>query len=389
MKKIVFTLISIIIILVFVEFGLHVIDYITRENAKERPRGYLRLSYYNDRDWAPQYWREFFEALNKDFVPFLTWNNAEYHGKYINIDQHFVRKTWNPEKNHTETPKVIYTFGGSTMWGTGARDDYTIASQMSKVLHQNGIDAIVKNYGEVGYNFQQEIIQLILLLREGHIPDYAIFYDGVNDVYGSYQHGRVGAQINFDRHKERFDRKVLSSGEHLKIWLSDLIHEKFMIYKAVSRTKALVKPQTRFTEVASSYGEAKAKEFSREIVENYLKSMELLDKLSKAYGFKYLCLWQPVTLTEKKLTEEEEKLTDYRISDRAIRTIYMTAKEILSETDRDNFFNIWNVLAERKKLFYIDFCHLTEEGNMVVAEKIVSILKDKYFPESVPENIGQ
>ncbi len=42
-------------------------------------------------------------------------------------------------------------------------------------------------------------VRLVLLLREGHRPDYVIFYDGANDVYAAYQAGRAGAVQNTDR----------------------------------------------------------------------------------------------------------------------------------------------------------------------------------------------
>ena len=68
--------------------------------------------------------------------------------------------------------------------GTGADDARTIPSY----LPRNG--ERVLNLGESGYNSIQELIQLQIMLLEGHKPKEVIFYDGVNDGYRFCQNSK-------------------------------------------------------------------------------------------------------------------------------------------------------------------------------------------------------
>src|SRR5262249_6342036 len=48
------------------------------------------------------------------------------------------------------------------------------------------------NVGQSGYVSTQEVIELSLQIRNGNIPDVAIFYDGINDTDAAFQHGVAG-----------------------------------------------------------------------------------------------------------------------------------------------------------------------------------------------------
>ena len=49
-------------------------------------------------------------------------------------------------------------FGGSTMWGTGARDACTIPSLLARALQGRGMSLEIINFGETGYVRTQEVI---------------------------------------------------------------------------------------------------------------------------------------------------------------------------------------------------------------------------------------
>ncbi|MER3445854.1 MAG: hypothetical protein C4291_03015 [Candidatus Dadabacteria bacterium] len=82
-------------------------------------------------------------------------------------------------------------FGGSTMWGTEARDDFTIPSILSKKLWRRGIRCDIVNFSGSGYVSTQEVIALLIELQRGNIPNLVIFYDGINDTYSAYQHNSI------------------------------------------------------------------------------------------------------------------------------------------------------------------------------------------------------
>lgn len=89
------------------------------------------------------------------------------------------------------------------MWGSGARDSFTIPSLLSQILSEHGISIHVVNYGESGFVSTQEVIALMLQLKKGNIPDVVMFYDGVNDTFSAFQHGIAGIPQNeFNRFRE-------------------------------------------------------------------------------------------------------------------------------------------------------------------------------------------
>ena len=42
-------------------------------------------------------------------------------------------------------------------------------------------------------------------------------------------------------------------------------------------------------------------------VQYYAQSLDLLDHLAQAYGFKYVCFWQPTLFTEARASPQETK----------------------------------------------------------------------------------
>ena len=94
-------------------------------------------------------------------------------------------------------------FGGSTMWGTGGRDEGTIPAALARELRGHGIVPEITNFGETGYVNTQEVLLLALQLQKGRVPDLVIFYDGINDTGSAFQLRRAGMPHNeFNRVKE-------------------------------------------------------------------------------------------------------------------------------------------------------------------------------------------
>jgi lysophospholipase L1-like esterase len=94
-------------------------------------------------------------------------------------------------------------FGGSTMWGAGSRDSFTVPSLLARALQGRELRVEITNFGETGYVSTQGVITLLLQLRKGNVPDAVIFYEGVNDTYSAYQNGIAGIPQNeFNRVKE-------------------------------------------------------------------------------------------------------------------------------------------------------------------------------------------
>ena len=120
---------------------------------------YRALSFWEDGEAPPapqQFWAE--QSLTRvQWLPYSYWVVAPFEGQYIHIDSNGLRYTpsYVPEGAEALT---IGIFGGSTVWGEGARDAYTIAGHLARLLAENNTPQRVINYGQTGYVSTQDMI---------------------------------------------------------------------------------------------------------------------------------------------------------------------------------------------------------------------------------------
>ena len=74
----------------------------------------------------------------------------------------------------------IYCFGGSTLWGSGVKDEHTIPGFLNAVNKKDKYQFL--NFGVPAFNSTQELLKLTNLITSGKIPDKVIIYDGANDI---------------------------------------------------------------------------------------------------------------------------------------------------------------------------------------------------------------
>jgi hypothetical protein len=90
--------------------------------------------------------------------------------------------------------------------GMGAPDWGTIPAYLQKHLQAISREPIcIVNFAENAYVSTQNMIELILLLEAGSIPDVVIFYDGVNEVLAANQSGRAMLHQNYSDISARFE----------------------------------------------------------------------------------------------------------------------------------------------------------------------------------------
>ena len=141
-----------------------------------------------EEEWVPDYMEELQPSKALAWKPFVYYRRRPFAGTYINVDSLGHRIT--PQDPSRGASRRVWFFGGSTMFGWKARDHKTIPATMVDSLVARGLQGIqVTNFGETGYVFTQEVLELILQLRDGQRPDVVVFYDGINDIFASVQSG--------------------------------------------------------------------------------------------------------------------------------------------------------------------------------------------------------
>jgi len=101
--------------------------------------------------------------------------------------------------------------------------------------------------------------------------------------------------------------------------------------------------------------------------------------LARDYGFEVVFVWQPM-LASKKIKSLDEKKWESVDLDAALRRRFLAT--VVAELRRcpglagaPDVVDLSALFDEEARAIYIDYCHLSEEGNAVVAEALVPALE--------------
>lgn len=129
-------------------------------------------------------WRDaYFEELNSlsyDYSPYVLGRLGTNRGAYINTTPD-GRRSYVPEAATGDGAVDIWFFGGSTMFGEGQRDEYTIPSEVARIAERHGLVVRPHNIAQQGLVAWQELLIFERELARRPAPDIVVFYDGTND----------------------------------------------------------------------------------------------------------------------------------------------------------------------------------------------------------------
>jgi lysophospholipase L1-like esterase len=313
------------------------------------------LPTYGGAEWARKHFSEYRELEEADYAAYYGWRRPAFAGETINIDERGMRRTYRDRNVAPE--RTIAFFGGSTTWGTGADDDRTIPSEFVKLNPEYA----GYNFGQTGFVAHQSLNAFLERYFEGFRPDVVVFYDGVNDVgkcrseMGPYSHSRE-VEIRTRLHEA-------GGGAASASFVLTVLPIRNLIEKAVR----VLANQRRLEE--SFYDCHKNPEKAEQIARVLLSDWLIVKKLVESYGGTFVPILQPVIyLSDTK--------TDHLKLSEALRWQYeMLYPLIIDMIDREfpeltgNFMDLRAAL-DRDEYFYIDWCHLSPDGNQLVAERI-------------------
>ena len=331
-------------------------------------RDWRALPYYADKDWAADYWAEA-ANLTVRYEPYLMWRTANIRGDYINTTDDGLRVT--PGADCDGDPFTIYALGGSTMWGAGAPDFGTIPAYLAEAF--DGPLCVV-NFGMAASVTTQGIIDLMLRLQAGQVPDLVIFYAGINEVQAAYESGAGDLHQNYALIVGRFRNPNFefdTLGEALADELRDLSYAGRLLGRLADEAAA-GGPVASYATMGVD-----ADALADETVTSFLANVELVDDLSNEYGFDYAFFWQPViAVEEKRLSPEEAPLRAGL--DPALLTLYEAVYDRIAglPPDYTNFYDIHDALKDESGQIYIDEFHITPDGNQIIAARMLDILRE-------------
>jgi hypothetical protein len=312
---------------------------------------------YRGTDWGRDYWREFREAFSVDYRPYVGWQRRDYAGEHVTIEDG-VRATWAPAEP-TGAPARIFVLGGSTVWGTGARDEGTIPSWLARIAHEQGEAYEVTNLGESGFVSWQEALLLADKCASNDIPDVAVFYDGVNDVFAKMQ------SPDTPRPPQNLDRS--------RRWFA-AFRDRYQPLEGVItfyERNSLLATLLQEASTPSFAGAARGAEWlAQRIAEDHARTRAFVRALAEANGFEVIHVWQPSVFTKDPLSIEEEthaeKPGDFP-PDLLRSTYRLATREVVASGEVIDASHVFDGVEDT---VFIDWMHVSEDGNRRVAELI-------------------
>jgi hypothetical protein len=257
-------------------------------------------------------------------------------------------------------------------WGTGARDDFTIPSEVAKKLAGKGVQADVTNFGESGYVTTQEVMTLVLEIRRGHVPDVVVFYDGVNDTFSAYQQRAAGLPQNEEnRVQELHLSKPSSLARRRWMTLRESLDELAVVRFFAGTIKPAGTPTPRTPAWVTPVGDDAM--LAREVIRAYRANVEIVRLLAAQHHFQALFYWQPTIFQKKRRSSYEEAARREQAAlEPFLEKVYalVVADEALSAGGR--FRDLSALFTDAGDPLFVDWCHVGETANALVAERMTA-----------------
>ncbi|MCB2221447.1 MAG: SGNH/GDSL hydrolase family protein [Bacteroidetes bacterium] len=319
---------------------------------------------YKNADWVADYYKEFNNCNASTWESYVYWRRIHFEGQFINVTKDQLRKTvfqHNPSSDY-DPLITIYMFGGSAMWGTGVRDEYTLPSLLGKELTKKGYRVEIINYGESGYVSSQELIELQLQLRAGYIPDLVIFYDGANDMFSSLQQNKAGLPQNENNREKEFN----TLSEKKKSFLVFFESLKTLATMKFIRQKFISEPDHE-----ALLSEYNLNQLAEETIRVYNENLRLVFSLAEGYNFHSVFYWQPlIFFKDSKSAYEKSELekADWSKPFIQLSRDNLSGSEI--HLENLDFYDLSNFFVTESEPIFIDWCHVGEYGNTRLAKRI-------------------
>lgn len=300
-----------------------------------------------------------------NYRPWVQFRAEPRKGKFINTDDRGFRVTPRVPRPGA-TPLVVAVYGGSTTFGYGVPDQYTIPAALGAVLTERWIDRDidVRNFGQEDYYSSQELTSFVLRLKQGPTPDWAVFIDGINDV------------LNVDERGEQDEPPFTG----LFRWLGNLYAtDRLVSWETLSRSgRFRAIPMVRLASQLRRGSEAEetppwedrravadSARVAEFVVRRYAANRRIMRTLCAANGIRCLFVWQP-----SPFVDYDPSLHAVSPYDGAIPPIWREAYGLMKRDDAPDLLYLGAMLSDVHEKVFVDDVHYNEKWNRRVAEAI-------------------
>lgn len=346
-------------------------SYYERADKSERQsaaKAAANSGVYANPDLAEEYFKELTDAKARVWASYTHSQQTDYAGKFINVHEG-TRRTWHSEaiKHDKRTSFKIFFFGGSTLWGLGSRDDFTIPSLVAKMLAENGISADVTNYAVIGDVTTQSLIRLVLELRKQNVPDLVVFYGGSVEAFSACYEGEPGVPLGNSNLEKTSPKKEAKARISIRL-------ENF----------ALIRLLTGKTQLAGC--SKKLDVLSDGALDVYLGNVRFIEAISRSLSFRTLFYLEPQLSDKTHRTKyEDDQLlkSEKRLPGKNDLYSLMRSKLVKREDEsleQNVFHDLRTIFADVASPIYMDGGHYGEDGNDRISRKIAADILALYAP---------
>ncbi len=302
------------------------------------------------------YWQEHEAARDTQWHPYVYFRRKAYAGKLIHVDANGFRVTLNAKTGPNQ--RSVWLFGGSTVWGTGVGDAHTLASELARIASVQ-----VRNFGETGYVSAQSQLAFMASLRcpDAARVDFAVFVDGVNDVYAALQAGFAGAPQNESNRQAEFN--VTRSGNAFAAAVLERLEGIRLLSERIGGTKP----------------EPAVEDLAVQVARNYLAVVRQTRALAAANGVQVLFVWQPSVFDKAQPTDEERSVIGSSLArHRDLQLATTRALKTLLQNQPEADVLVLDTLFDASSgPIYIDFAHTGLAGNLLMAQRLALELQKR------------
>jgi hypothetical protein len=314
-----------------------------------------------------------FETWSRDYVfeDFTHISEQPSSGRYVNVDPHGFRLSrgqapWPPNRKKYFS---IFFFGSSTAFGYGVPDAETISSHLQELFPREGLTRVpvVYNFGRGHYYSTPERILFEQLAAKGHLPDMAIFLDGINEFF-FYEHD--GTEVS-----ERFAQ--LLRGDVRKLFFREL-RRRTPVWRSLRQTRKNIKRYFTKDIMAKRRERHRADPGRlRQLIDRYLTNKKIIEAVGAAFDITTVFAWEPIAPYQYDLALHpfaREGLGKQEYS----RVGYPLMAEYVESHDLGtNFIWLADIGREAPEPLYVDLTHYSPRMSRMLAQRICDVLQSR------------
>jgi hypothetical protein len=303
---------------------------------------------------------------NYDYDPITQLRLHPLHGRYVNVEEGGFRRVWGQGPWPLDRSALnIFLFGGSTTFGLSLDDDQTIPSSLQQRTRAASQRLNVYNFGRPGYTSTQELLLYLSLLRDGSVPNAAVFIDGLNECQEWTSTPPSGAHWPDEYVYSAIENAKRNQGVYMlplqalpMAGLASSIAERFGLDQR-NETQGVPSDVQGF------------------ILNRWLKNKKVIEVLSRGYEVNVSFVWQPVAAYKYDL--RYYKFPHKLLQDEAyVPTVYSAIEKMARQGMLgEDFLNLAEMQKDKKESLYIDPWHYNEAFSREIASQIYLYLRNR------------